>query len=369
MSATRLYVVVLSIMLSSSILARAQDTSATPTARQLAMEGIRLMDEGKYKESRELLNRALALEPDDEGILYELGFSYYLEQDFKRSLEICVPLLDRRRPGLMTFEIVGNSYDYLGNTEKAIDAYTRGLKFYPASGRLHLELGILYSRKGDAVKGLEYFEKGIEVEPEFPSNYYHAARFYCATTEAVWGMIYGEIFLNLERSTARTKEISALLYNTYKERILVEGDTSMHVSFSKNSIVDVSSPSSKQAERRLPYGVFVYELTLMKTITDIKPVTMDRLSEIRMRFIDNYYASGFDSLYTNPLFDYQYKLKRRGFMEAYDHWVLMSGNDKEFEAWASSHETAWNEFMAWFKEHPLTVSTKNAFTRAGTEGK
>ncbi len=73
--------------------------------------------------------------------------------------------------------------------------------------------------KKDYNKALTYFEKGIEVAPNYSSNYYWCARLYCNSTEEVWGMIYGEIFMNLERNSKRTAEISKLLFDTYKKEI------------------------------------------------------------------------------------------------------------------------------------------------------
>lgn len=57
--------------------------------------------------------------------------------------------------------------------------------------------------------------------------------------------IYGEIFMNLERNSTRTFEISKLLYDTYKSQITFNKDT-IHVSFSKNNIINVDKVNYKK---------------------------------------------------------------------------------------------------------------------------
>ena len=95
-------------------------------------------------------------------------------------------------------------------------------------------------------------------------NYYRAARIYCVTNEELWGMLYGEIFMNLERGSNRTAEISKLLYDTYKREIKFTSDTSYSVSFASSIIVEINDKASLS----LPYGAMVYEPTLLFSIIE-----------------------------------------------------------------------------------------------------
>ena len=53
----------------------------------------------------------------------------------------------------------------------------------------------------------------------FPSNFYRLALLYLSSSDKLSGLIYAEIFMNLKRSTQRTKEMSKLIYETYKGAI------------------------------------------------------------------------------------------------------------------------------------------------------
>lgn len=70
----------------------------------------------------------------------------------------------------------------------------------------------MYWGKEKYAKAPPNYEKGIEVDPGFDSNYHQEARIYLNSTEEVWRMIYGELFMYIDRNTARTAEISNARY-------------------------------------------------------------------------------------------------------------------------------------------------------------
>jgi tetratricopeptide (TPR) repeat protein len=167
-------------------------------------EAIRLMDNGQIAESIKLLEESIRLDPDNMDYPYEIGYANYIAKDYQKVIEILTPLTERKDANDRVYQLLGNSYDYLGQRDKSIETYEAGLKKLPGSGKLHLELGGMYFRIKEYDKAVNYFEKGIEVEPGFSSNYYGLAKVFLNSDEEVWGMIYGEIFMNLERNSSRT---------------------------------------------------------------------------------------------------------------------------------------------------------------------
>ena len=118
-------------------------------------------------------------------------------------------------------------------------------------------------------------------------------------------MIYGEIFMNLERNSERTSEISKLLYDTYKNQIKFTSDTSVTVSFSKQMTINVSNLSDPN-NIKLPFGI-IYEPTLLMSIVDEKSIDINSLDRIRRDFVKNYYKLGHNKTHPNILFEYQNK--------------------------------------------------------------
>ena len=326
-------------------------------------EAIQLMDNGKIDESIKLLKEAQKLDPDNIIYPYELAYAHYLKEDYKEVIKISEKIVNRKDVTERVFQLLGNSYDMIGKSDKAFEVYDAGLKKFPKSGMMYLEKGNVHWEKKEYDKALSYYEKGIEVDPKFSSNYYRAAKIYCNSTEEVWGMIYGEIFMNLERNSGRTAEISKLLYDTYKSEIKFTSDTSFSVSFSQNISISANDMKKSTGKMKLPFGIGVYEPTLMFSILGEKTININTLSNIRSTFIDNYFKNGHEKTYPNVLFSYQKKVKDAGHIDAYNHWILMKGDENGFGEWHSENEEKWDNFVKWFTDNGLKIDETNKFFR------
>ena len=325
-----------------------------------AQEAINLMDNGKVDKSIKLLEEAQKLDPDRFDYPYELAYAHYLKEDYKGVIKILEKNIDHKNVSERLFQLLGNSYDVLGKTDKAFEAYDAGLKKFPNSGMIYLEKGNVYWGKKEYGNALPFYEKGIEVDPRFSSNYYRATLIYCGSTEEVWGMIYGEIFMNLERNSKRTSEISKLLFDTYNSEIKFTSDTSFSVSFSKNASININDLKDP-GKIKLPFGVGVYEPTLMMSMLNEKSIDINSLDRIRKNFIENYFKNGYDKKYPNVLFDYQNKVLQAGHLEAYNHWILMKGDEDTFGIWHSSNTEKWDNFVKWFTDNGLEIDNSNRF--------
>lgn len=324
-------------------------------------EAIRLMDEGKFDESIILLEEAKKLDPENLDYPYEIAYAQYAKKEYKKAAKILEKLTTHKDVSDQVFQLLGNSYDLAGEQQKAIDTYEKGLKKFPESGKLYLESGIIQLSKNEYNKALDLFEKGIEVAPHFPSNYYWATRLYCSSTEEVWGMIYGEIFMNIERNSKRTEEISKLLFDTYRKEIKFTSDSSATVSFSKNNVIDVSKLDDP-GQLKLPFPLMVYEPVLLMSVAFEKSIDINSLDRVRTKFIDAY-SEKFTKEYPNVLFDYQKKVKDAGHFEAYNHWILMKGDEDNFNKWYEANKEKWNSFILWFTDNKIVINEWNKFHR------
>ena len=324
-------------------------------------EAIRLMDSGKIDESIALLEETQKLDPEKFDYPYELALAHYMKEDYKGAVKILEKNSDHKNVSDNLFQLLGNCYDILGKTEKAFEAYDVGLKKFPSSGPLYLEKGNVYWGKKDYNKAVGYYEKGIEVDPKFPSNYYRAARIYCNSTEEVWGLIYGEIFINLESNSKRTDEISKLLFDTYRSEIKFTSDSTMSVSFCKNMTMNVSDMMDTN-NIKLPFCM-IYEPTLITSISLAaeRKINLETLSIIKTKFIENYYAMEHDKTHPNILFDYENKIVKAGHSEAYNCWLLRKGDEDAFAKWKSSNTTKWENFGMWLADNELKLDEAHKF--------
>ncbi|SHM11124.1 lipopolysaccharide assembly protein LapB [Chitinophaga sp. CF418] len=370
----------LMVIICFSVSAANAQTTDKEKALAKKNEAIELMDDGKLAESITLLEEARKLDPAEPEIVYEMALARYQQKNFDEAMKLLKDLVKRKQASGRVYAMMGNALDEMGKPEKAIDTYDEGIKKFPEEGNLYLERGVMELRRNDHNAALGFFEKGIQAAPMYPSNYYRAAKIFLDSDQEVWGMIYGEIFMNIERGSKRTEEISKLLYYTYKGEIKFESDTSASVSFAKqnNTILldanqrkkaQASSLANALAEQLMAsmgnsFANGAYEMTLVKSIIGEKMINLASLNRIRTKFLDIYTKERRDTSYPVVLFDFQRSVKEAGYLEAYNYWILGQGDEKVFGEWRSEHEQQWDSFMKWFKENRIKVTEANAFVRA-----
>lgn len=330
-------------------------------AMEKANKAIGLMDKGKNDESIVLLNEALKLDPENKYVYsYEIAYAYYSKKDYKQSIKMLKSLKNEKEIPDQYFQLLGNAYDVDGDSKQALKTYDKGLKKFPNSGKLFLEKGNVYWAKEDYNKAITFYEMGIEKDPSFSSNYYRAAILWNSTSERIWGVMYGEIFMNLERNSKRTIEMSKRLYEAYEKSIHIDSDTSGGVSFTRNVIT--INPNSKNV---IPFSM-MYELTMtvglpLKAFSKDKKGFIEMVSDVRTTFINNWFDKKSNIDYPNVLFDYHKKLIDKGYFEAYNYWLLMKGNEDETEAWIDKNKTKWDEFKKWFADNSMEIKESNKF--------
>jgi len=319
-------------------------------------EAIPLMESGKIEESIKVLEKAQKQDPSVFDYPYEIGYAYYLKQNYKEAIKILSKLTTHKDVSEVLFQLLGNSYDMSGDSKKALEVYQTGLKKFPNSGSLYLEQGNVFFMQKKYEEAMAYYEKGMEVQPEFPSNYYRATLIFCNSSEEIWGMIYGEIFMNLERGSKRTAEISKLLYDTYKQGITIKNGEEISVSFSQNMVI------ADAKDVKMPFSM-IYETLLGTAVIPYKSIDINSLDKIRGDFLTNYFQQGNSKTYPNVLFDFQKKVTDAGHSEAYNHWILMKGDEETFKKWAEKNEQKLDDFVAWFKNNKLTLDATHKFLR------
>ncbi|WP_027001792.1 tetratricopeptide repeat protein [Hugenholtzia roseola] len=337
----------------------AQSQADKDEAGKKVSKAIELMDKGDFNTAEALLKEATKLEPDNIYIAYETAALYYLKKDYPKAIKLLKSLLKKSEADDYFYQLLGNSYSLNGEPDKAVDIYEKGIKKFPNSGKLYLERGNIEMMRENYDEALVFYEEGIRVEPSFASNYFWAANLYCHSNKEVWGMIYGEIFLNMERNTKRTQIISELLYKVYQSEIKLEKD-SLSVSFHSNvATID----KNKNLVGLSMFAIEVYEPLLAIAILSETEISLASLHRIRSRFSDMYFEKEHHKTYPNLLFSFHQELKEKGFLEAYHYWLLMHGNFDEFEAWKNKNEAQWDSFVEWFNANPLNMTKENKFHR------
>ncbi len=348
----------------------AQPQADREAARALAAQSISATDNGDLDRGMELMDQALALDSGNVNLKYEKAYIHVKKQEFKKAMAILIPLLEQPGAEDLWYQMLGNCYDYVGDPKKAVATYAEGLRRFPNSGRLHLEMGIIALGRKDYDKAIEIWEEGIQRAPRYPSNYYWAAKLFCNSAEPLWGVLYGEIFMHLETRTKRTAEISELLYKTYAKSISLWSDSSA-INFLKELMVrmpenpkDFVLPFTMRYTRAMLLGCTIgIEMGPRKKIEMSIPV----LHRIRERFLQTWFSDTAAAVPANVLFDFQRRVMDAGHLEAYDWQIFAFGDLEGFKIWRSENPKKLEALGAWWEENGIAIDDEHYFSRLKVE--
>lgn len=335
--------VLFAALLFSSVMASGQDS------KELYNTATGFIGGGDYANAILVLNQALQMEPDNVEFRKQLGFSYFLQGDMNKAKSIIEPLLNKKEADAQLYQIAGNIYQARQEFKTAQKLYEKGLKKFPESGELYNDNGQLLMFLKVYEGGMGSWLKGIEKDPNFPGNYYNAARAYSYTKNVLWIIIYGEIFVNLESYTDRTAEIRNLLIDAYKK--LYNDPSILSKAVEAQQQVDKKSKRPSAAEFQRDYLAAMGKQVGV-VMTGIDPET---LIMVRTRFLLDWYTfSGVK--YPYALFDFQRTMLKEGMFEAYNQWVFGPvANQAAFKAWTTLHKTDYDSFLQFQRNHPLKM--------------
>lgn len=310
-----------SVLLSAGI-ADAQEQDAK-TLQETAKTFVR---QGDYSNAILVLNRALQKDANNLDLNKDLAFAYYLHRDYVRALEVAKPIADRSDADIQSYQILGMVYKAIEERKDCEKMYRAALKKFPNSGVLYNEYGEMLWSKNDFKEAIKVWEKGIEADPNHSGNYYNATKYYYFTTDKVWALIYGEIFVNLESYSKRTPEIKTLLIDGYK-KLFTDGDMSKGQD-NKNEFV----------------RLFLEGMKSQSAYVASNGVTPETLSAIRTKFLVDWFAKNAGK-HPFRLYDYHQQLLKAGMFEAYNQWIFgAAANLPAYEQWTKVHPEEYNTF-------------------------
>jgi tetratricopeptide (TPR) repeat protein len=345
---------IITFLISFSIFAQRNEV-----AWNKAKEAIKLMDDGKIDESILILQECEKIDKNDYTYPYEIAYAYMLKKEYENAINILDKTKKYKNINSQIYQMSGNCYSYIGKPELAIKEYEAGMKKFPNAGNLHLEKGNIFLSQEKYNEAIQNYEKGIKADPMFSSNYYRLALLYLDSNDKLSGLIYGEIFMNLERTTNRTTEISKLLFKTYKKAIKINGEESK-IEFC-DVVVDLNNFKNK--EFKMPFcGIFGKSFIL--SILNQKEINLNTLSEIRIEFIKNYFKEDYIK-YPNVLFEYHKAMLDKGIFDSYNKYVFQIGSENEFAEWKKNSEVDYEKFVDWYtnKKNLLKIDNTNKFIK------
>ncbi|HRP32990.1 MAG TPA: tetratricopeptide repeat protein [Agriterribacter sp.] len=299
---------------------------AQQSTDSLQASGRAYMRTGDWGNAIIMFNRALQQKPKDIGLRNDIAYTYFLQRDFAKALETIKPVIEEKDADVKSFQIAGTIYRAIEELKEGDRAYTKGIKKFPESGVLHSEYGELLWQKKDADAIIQW-EKGIAVDPNYAGNYYHACRFYYFTTDKIWSLIYGELFVNLESYTMRTAEIKHILYDGYK-KLFASPDLLDNYDKKKKNEFEKAFLSSMNSE-------------VKQVASGINPQT---LLAVRKGFLQNWFTHN-AARFPFRLFEYQKQLTDAKMFDAYHEWIFGAAvSTEDYQQWKNKNPDAYQRF-------------------------
>ena len=161
----------------------------------------------------QVLNQGLTQYTDNLDMLNDKAYISYLARDYQSAIEVGKIIIARDDANVQSYQIIGLTYKAIADYKEADKLYKTGLKKFPKSGVLYSEYGDMLMQYDNKHAAIQQWEKGIQADANYSSNYYYAAKYYADANNIFWSIIYSEIFINIESLTGRTAEIK----NTFAE--------------------------------------------------------------------------------------------------------------------------------------------------------
>jgi tetratricopeptide (TPR) repeat protein len=286
------------------------------------------MHKGDYANAILILNRALAISPGNLEVAKDLGLNYYYSKDYNKCIEVLKRLFDRNDVDDQVFQIAGDAYWALEDAKGAEETYRKGIRKLPNSGPLYNEVGKVLWSKGD-FSAIKDWEKGIEVDPGFAGNYYNASKYYYLSTDKVWSLLYGEIFINIDPKSAYTPEVKKFLFEGYK-KLFTEANL------------------EKNNKDKSPFAVAYLKTMNKQSMLLSTGINIQALITIRTRFILEWDAT-YAKQFPYKLFQLHKQYIQESLFDAYNYWVFANEqNMPAYKTWVDTHakeQAALNRFL------------------------
>jgi tetratricopeptide (TPR) repeat protein len=286
-----------------------------------------LAQQGKFDDAINIVTKAYANNQGNTQLLKDKAYFSYMKGDYKAAIEAGKILIDKPDVDEQSYQILGSALNANHNAKESENVYRTGIGKFPKSSVLYSELGVvlLQSNQKEAIKT---WEQGIQVDPNVSNNYYYLAKLYAqGNNNSLWAALYGEIFVNMETYTERTKEIKALVYDQYKALFIspVGLDKYLKGAPFEKAVADV--------------------LKSVKYSLGTADIGVESLIALRIRFILGWYEAKNNLVYPFRLFDRQLQLLKMGTFDVYNRWLFSSDNEDAFRVWAQAHEGEAKEFQ------------------------
>lgn len=177
-------------------------------------KGVALYDEGKYPEAIQMYKQVFASDTNYVHMMSELAMTYLASKSYDESIETCKQaLVDITVYENHIMRTLATAYDERGDSQEAINIYSKALVKYPYDYLLLYNLGITYYRANNYPKALEYCQKALKSNPFHTSSHLMLGKISAAQGQICHAFLSFQTFLVLEPNSKRSNKALVCLEN------------------------------------------------------------------------------------------------------------------------------------------------------------
>ena len=218
------------------------DVVAVPTFEkhaELIRNGISLHDNGDYNGAIGAYRTVLDDNPDDVSALYELAFSYFVNQDYANCIRSATKGTAYHSMLQTQFQgVLGNCLDASGEPEKALRVYHLGLEESPMDHLLHYNVAITYQNLGKSDEAILHFKKAINSNPHHAGSHLALSEYYLAHGYRIPALLASARFLILEPDSARVEIAMSTLHSILRAQTIQVDDKRIRIFMNSDAKTD-----------------------------------------------------------------------------------------------------------------------------------
>ena len=310
---------------------------AEKSAYELGVEGVLKVDAGEFEDGIQLLKQARNKEPLEYDYTFEIGKAYFKSGNPKKAEKHLFPLQYHAHVQADLYILLADCYKELEEQKKIpdearkkeFDALRYGIQKLPSEGILYRELGKRNIELEKSVEALAVLEMGIVKAPNYPENYFWAAKLLKGSGNLLWAWFYSELFFNMS-DDEEMKRSAAILISSTAPTVL-----------GKNW---AGEPDKLDQDLRYVNS---------EKCSDKEFVSIENRAKKLGCLIENWEYKKYE---VEPLFSRMEDLQKRGWIEPYLASMVQATDKEQFLSWVAQHAPEFEAYRSWRFWNPLHLT-------------
>lgn len=330
--------------------------ASTPAQDERIQQGVQLHDQGKLAEAIALYEGVLKENADNMTALYELSYSVLEEKEYARAIELATRGTTYTSEQLpMFYDIIASAHDLMGNPQKAIETYARGIAVVPTAGLLYYNRGVteLESLKNPDAARVS-FEKAIAIDPLQPAAHLMLGQVMQSNGYSVPSFFAFSMALILEPGGPQALRAYGFMRTVLRAGL--SNDPKQNQAMTGGMRTPPRPSTSKTDEgdyRQVEAALAVSHQKLLAQLDERVPelqALRDQIDALLTQLSARNLAAerSFTGRHYLPFF---VELKKRGFVEPFVNWSIQRAPVEGARQWVQANQPQVKAFIEWLQAY------------------